>query len=444
MKRPMKQWPVLMIALAVPGLAQEGRPMPLSLAKAVEIAAAPNGATRIQLASELVRQADARRRQALGALLPNVNGSYTFRSFTNNIAAIGIQFPSLPGFTIPTLLGPVETNDLRASATQSLFDLSAIRRYQASKSQLQAVRADGDAARNQVKGVVAKAYLNAVRSEAALSTARANVALAERIVRLARSQKDSGTGTGIEITRAAVTLAQEKQRLITATEDHNAAVLQLLRAMNLDLDVVPELTDKLKYVPAEVPEPARAVAAAREFRPELKAQGERERSARLNHDASKWERLPSVNAFGDYGALGKAGDLTLPTRSAGISVRIPVWDGGRTDARRAESASQLRQESIRTKDTARQVELEIRLAVEALKSAENLVAVAREALGQSEKELAQAERRVGAGVASGLEITDAQARLARARETEVAAVFRQQAARIDLGVAVGNIDMVLQ
>jgi hypothetical protein len=47
-------------------------------------------------------------------------------------------------------------------------------------------------------------------------------------------------------------------------------------------------------------------------------------------------------------------------------------------------------------------------------------------------------------VASGLEITDAQARLARARESQVSAVFRQQAARIDLGVAVGNIDMVLQ
>lgn len=435
---------LITVVLALPLAAQEGRPMPLSLAKAVEIACAPNGATRVQLATELVQQTEARRRQALGALLPNVGGSYTFRSFTNNIAAIGIQFPKIPGLTIPTLIGPVEVNDIRASATQSLFDLSAIRRYQASKAQVLAVKAEGDSARNQVKGTVAKAYLNAVRSEAALDTARANVALAERIVKLARSQKDAGTGTGIEITRGEVTLANEKQRLITATEEHNSAVLQLLRAMNLELDVIPELTDKLRYVPAEIPEPARAVAAARELRPELKAQAERERSASLNYGSAKWERLPSVNAFGDYGALGQPGSLTLPTRTAGVSVRIPLWDGGRTDARRAEAASQLRQESIRTRDTARQVELEIRLAVEALKSAEGLVVVSREALAQSERELAQAERRVAAGVASGLEITDAQARLARARESEVSAIFRQQAARIDLGVAVGNIDMVLQ
>lgn len=442
----MKHWSVVPMALmlALPAAGQEERRMPLSLAKAVEIAAAPNGSTRVQMAAELARQAEARRRQALGALLPNVQGSYAFRSFTNNIAAIGIQFPSVPGFTIPSLLGPVETNDVRASATQNLFDLSAIRRYQASKAQLQVVKSEGEAAGNQVKGTVAKAYLNAVRSEAALETARANVALAERIVKLARAQKEAGTGTGIEITRGEVALANEKQRLIAAGEDHAAAVLGLLRAMNLDLDVVPELTDKLRYAPAEVPEPARAIAAARELRPELKAQAERERSARLNQESARWERLPSVNAFGDYGALGKAGGLTLPTRSAGVSVRIPLWDGGRTDARRDEAASQLRQETIRTRDTARQVELEIRLAVEALKSAEAQALVSREALAQAERELAQAERRVGAGVASGLEVTDAQARLARAREGEVAAVFRQQAARIDLGVAVGNIDLVLQ
>ena len=440
----MKRLSALLLMLSLPGAAQEGKPMPLSLAKAVEIALAPDGAARVQLASELVDQADARRRQALSALLPNVAGAYTFRSFTNNVAALGIVFPTVPGFTFKTLLGPVETNDMRASATLSVFDLSAIRRYQASKAQVQAVKSDGDAARNQVKGAVAKAYLNAVRAEAALDTARANLALAQRLLKLARSQKDSGTGTGIEITRAEVSLASEKQRLIVATQDQNDAVLQLLRVMNLNLDVVPELTDKLRYVPADIPEPAKVIAAARELRPELKAQSERERSARLNYDSAKSERLPSALAFGDYGVLGQTSGPTLPTRSVGVSVRIPLWDGGRTDARRAESASQLRQEGIRTRDTARQVELEIRLSLEALKSAESQVAVAREALSQSGRELEQAERRVAAGVASGLEVTEAQTRVARARENDVASVFKQQAARIDLGVAVGNIDLILQ
>jgi len=134
----------------------------------------------------------------------------------------------------------------------------------------------------------------------------------------------------------------------------------------------------------------------------------------------------------------------LPTRAAGVSVKIPVFDGGRRDARRAEAASALRAETLRTRDTAQQVELEIRLAVESLKSAESQVKVAREALGQSERELAQAQRRYEAGVSIGLEVTDAQARLARARESSDAALFRQRAATIDLAVAVGNLEMVLR
>jgi outer membrane protein TolC len=433
---------ILALLAVMPAGAGETKTLPLSLARAVEIATAPDGATRVRLAREQIAQADARRRQTLGALLPNVDGSYTYRSFTNNLSAMGINLSSIPFVSIPLLVGPIETNDMRATASQSLFDLAAIRRYQASKAQSRAARADEDATLNQTKGAVAKAYLNALRAEAALDAAKANVALAERILRQARSQKEAGTGTGIEITRAEVSLANERQRQIVATEERNTARLRLLREMNVELDVELQLTDKLEAAPAELPTPAQAIEAARLLRPELKAQAERQRAAQLSYQSLKAERLPSASAFGDYGTLGKAGAEQLPTRSVGVSVKIPLWDGGRRDARRGESASQLRSETIRTQDTSRQVELDIRLAIEAQSSADSQARVTLEALQQSEKELAQAERRLEAGVASGLEVTDAQARLARARDSRVLALFSQRAARIDLGVAVGNVDML--
>ncbi|MBI5083179.1 MAG: TolC family protein, partial [Acidobacteria bacterium] len=422
---------------------QEKQVVPLSLSRAVEIAVSPDGATRARLALEQVHVADARGRQALGALLPNVDGSYTFRDFTQNMQAFGIQIPAIPGlnFQFPTLVGPIAVNDWRATASQSIFDLAAIRRYQAARAQVSAAKADEGGTKNMVKGAVAKAYLNAVRADAALETAKANVALAERVLRQAKSQKDAGAGTGIEVTRSEVVLANERQRMIRAAEERSAARLNLMRAMNIGMDADLELTDPLKYTPAEMPEAKKALEAARELRPELKAQAERERAAKLNYESVKYERLPSAHAFGDYGTIGKSGEQMLPTRTAGVQVRIPLWDGGRRDARRTESAALMRQEGIRVRDTAQQVELEIRLALEALKSAESQVAVALEALAQSEKELAHAQRRYEAGVSSGLEVTEAQTRVARAREENVQAVCRQKAARVDLGVAVGNIDM---
>lgn len=438
----MKRFCTVLLACAL-AQAQGGKKLSLSLREAAEMAAAPGGAARAELAREAARAAEARKRQALGVLLPNVDGSYTFRSFTNNLASFGIQFPAVPGIAFPVFVGPIDVQDARLTGTQSVFDVAAIRRWQAAKTQARVAAMESEEAQLKAKAAAAKAYLNAVRAEAALEAARANVALAERILKLAQTQKEAGTGTGIEVTRAAAVLELEKQRLAAAEEERAAARLGLLRAVNAELDAELELRDRLEYAPWEAPAAERAMEAARELRPELRAQAERERAARLSASAAKWERLPAARAFGDYGVIGRTGSTYLPTRSVGVQVAVPLWDGGRRDARRAEAESQRRAEEIRTRDAARQVELEIRLALEAVKAAEAQAAAALAAQRQAERELEQAERRVAAGVATPLEVTEAQARLARAREAAVAATFRQRAARIDLGAAAGNLDLML-
>lgn len=434
----------LSLLVAIP-LAAQQQPLALdlSLKQAIDIALAPDGAARLRLVREAAEQARQRERQALAPLLPQVDGSYTFRSFTNNLAAFGFQLPEGLPIQVPPFIGPIDVQDVRATASQSIFDLAAIRRWQAAKTQNSAAREDVNAARAQAESAVARAYLNALRAEASVAAAQANVQLAERLLRRARSQKESGTGTGMDVTRAEVQLSQENQRLILAREDRRTALLNLLRSMNADLATDVRLTEPMTWQPAELPDLEQAIKVSRELRPEWKAQLLREESAKLNRQSVASERIPSARAFGDYGVIGASPDVMLPTRSIGISVNIPIWDGGRRDARRAEAASQVRAESIRTRDVAQQIELEIRVALETLKSAENQVAVSRQTLDLAQRELAQAERRVEAGVAPSLEITDAQTRVARAREAEVSALFRQKTARIDLAVAVGNLDMLL-
>ena len=55
-----------------------------------------------------------------------------------------------------------------------------------------------------------------------------------------------------------------------------------------------------------------------------------------------------------------------PTYDYGFSLRVPLFDGGRRDARRAESLSQYRQEQTRTRDLEQQVELDVRLALDSI------------------------------------------------------------------------------
>lgn len=434
---------VLISAIFAVFLQAQETTLPLSLRKSIEIASAPDGNIRLEIAQEAIAQAEARKNQARAALLPQVDGSISYQNLTRNLRAFGIEFPSIPGLQFSTFAGPFSIFDARATASQSVFDLGAIRRYQAAKSAAEATKLDRDQSKHVVTDQVARAYLAALRAEAHLDSAKANLELAQAIERLADSQRKAGTGTAIEVTRAGVQVAAEKGRLTSAENDRNRAHLQLLRAMDLKLETRLELTDKLQYSAPEPVSLEQAMELALRDRSDYKSQRQREQAAQLSYKATSMERLPSAAAFADYGSIGGAINDSRATRTVGISVRIPVFDGGRRDARRAESGSQLRVEQIRTRDLRQQLELELRLAFDSLRSAEAQVQTAAEGLTLAERELEQAERRYKAGVANSLEITDAQTRLTRARENRVNALFAHNLARLDLGTALGAVERYL-
>jgi outer membrane protein TolC len=86
-----------------------------------------------------------------------------------------------------------------------------------------------------------------------------------------------------------------------------------------------------------------------------------------------------------------------------------------------------------------QIELDVRLAFDSIRSAAEEVSAARDGLQLADQELAQARRRYQAGVTNSIEVTDAQTRLDRARDNEIAALYDYNLARIDLATATGKI-----
>lgn len=425
------------IAIAASAFAQESV-LQLSLGRSIDIAQSPEGSTRIALAQESIVRSSTQAAASKAALLPTVDGYFQYRNQTVNLRTFGFNF-TFPGFSVPNIVGPFSVIDARGTAKWTVLDFANIRRYNAAKAGVDTSRADLEATRTQVADQVARAYLSTLRADAAIEAAQASVDLSEALRALAQSQKDAGTGTGIEVTRAQVQLANDRGRLIAAQSERNRAGLQLLRAMGLDMSVPVQLSDKLSYVPVTGVSAEASVAKAFIERTELKAQRQREQVARLNQSAVSAERLPSVSTFGDYGTIGQAQIGLQPTYQVGVQLSVPVFDGGRRKARREESSSQVRSEQIRTRDLEQQVELEVRLALNNLRSAETQVATAREGLDLAQNEVDQARRRYQAGVGVPLEITDAQSRLDRARDTDVLALYAYNLARLDLAVATGTI-----
>jgi len=481
----MQRWfpLLLLVAMASPSRAadsaSERGPLKLTLKRAVELALSPEGNTYIQLSDENLRQAKSRTDEVRSALLPDIETQASQTTAMRSLAALGLDLaasdtllgaaknpppctasPLICGVLntaeapllediaakIPRVVGPFNSVDVRARLTQSVFDFSNIRRYQSSRAALRAARNDRNTTDNSVSASVAKAYLTALRANADVEAYQANVGLAEAVLKQAENQKSVGTGTGIEVTRAKVQLSNEKQRLLVVQNERTKAYLQLLRVMGLNLATELELTDKLSYAPVDAVGVEQAENQARQNRPDIKAQAEREDAARLNANAVRYERLPNMVAYADYGTTGVNGATValLPTRDFGFALRVPIFDGGRRDARRAETASQFRQERVRSNDIHEQLELEVRMALDSLHSAEEQVKVAEAGLSLAQSEFTQARRRYEAGVASSLEVTDAQTRLERARDNQIAALYNHNIARVDLGQATGTILEVVQ
>jgi len=471
----MRRYLLSTLLLAVPFAvwaadAPPREPMRLSLKRAVEIATSPEGNTYIQLSDESVKQAKSRSQEARSALLPDIEAQAEETTAMKSLAALGLDLATNQALTqaendltgalaptekallndiikdIPRVVGPFNSVDVRVKATQSVFDFSSIRRYQSSRAAMRAAAADRSNTDDTISATVAKAYLNALRADADVEAYQANVAMAEAVLKQSENQKAAGTGTGIDVTRAKVQLSNEKQRLLAGQNDRSKSYLQLLRVMGLNLATELELTDKLSYEPTDAITVEQAKAEALKNRPDLKGQAEHEAAARLIANSVKLERLPSLYAYADYGSTGTNGAIVslLPTRDYGFALRVPIFDGGRRDARRAEYASQFRQERTRTNDLHEQMELDVRTALDSLRSAEAQFKVAEEGLALSDSELTQARRRFEAGFASNLEVTDAQTRMERARDNRIDALFGYNVARIDLGRAMGNVRHMFQ
>ena len=163
------------------------------------------------------------------ALLPNIAASSYQANITSNLAATGLPVQDMNGF--PIFVGPFSRFDARLSAVQSIFDLGAIRRYQASNKGVDLAKERQQLAVQQVTTASILSYLAVLESEASLSAARSNAQLADKLLELAISQKNAGVATGVDVARAQTRAANQRVQLAQAEVSLSRARLNLLRVV---------------------------------------------------------------------------------------------------------------------------------------------------------------------------------------------------------------------
>lgn len=417
---------------------QEG--ISLSLTDAVDLALKNN--LQSVIAKEQVAQARGEKGISLSALMPNLSGSAYQMSQTLNLASIGFPMGKLPGISPFT---EFDHFDARFQMVQSVFNLSSILRYQAGRSGVTLASEQQRLATQQVTTATAISYLAVLEAEQAVDAAQSNVQLAETLLALANNQRQAGVADGIDVARAETRLANQRVQLSQAQTNLDTTRLDLLRIVNgvggqPFADRV-TLRDQMRLTAEPDRDAGEAVKQALIDRVEVSIAEKELKIAGTQRKATEADLLPSVSAFGDYGSSGlKPNDVDYPTRSVGVRLDVPIFNGGRTRSEMKIAASRQRESDAQLRDVRAAVEKDVRQALLNVKTREEQVRAADEAASLATQELQLAQDRFKNGVADNIEVVNAQTALENARLVVVSSLAQFNIARLNLASALGHVE----
>jgi outer membrane protein TolC len=409
--------------------------LPLSLSDALERALAHN--LGLALGTQDSRAARAERLHRLSALLPDVSGTVSGTRQTLNLAALGFNF-TIPGFTVPTVVGPFGLADARVSISQPILNWSDLTRWRAAKESERAAALGVKNDREIVVLAAGYAYLKVLADHASLDAIRAQVTTAQTLADRAVDQNKSGVIAGIDVLRARVALQQQQQRRIAAEATLAIDKLALARVIGLPPGQAFEASDEVPYAPLEMMTVEDAVARARAARPDYLQARSQLRAAELTHRSMVAANYPSLWADANAGTIGSPnfGDARR-TYSVAISLQIPIFNGTRllADTLRAD-ADVARQRAI-VSDLEARIDDQVRTAFLTLRASADLVQVARSNVTLADETLTQAQHRFVAGVADNLEVVQAQESVATAHTAAIESLHSYNLAKLTLAQALG-------
>ena len=200
--------------------AQQPAPYRLTLQDAIQKALQAN--LNVLVAGTRVEEAEGTRERRLSAaLLPRVNA----QAYANVQNRDLQRLRDLVARLVPKVVGPFSNYDFRIYAQQNVVDLQSYRGLKASERAVDAGKMDERDARDLIVRAIAALYLNAQSAAARVGCGTVARDRFERSCKLAKDKHDAGTATGVDVLRAEVQLANDKQALLMAENQFKQSLL---------------------------------------------------------------------------------------------------------------------------------------------------------------------------------------------------------------------------
>ena len=292
-------------------------------------------------------------------------------------------------------------------------------------------------ARDLVVLAVSGTYLQVLAAQARVDAAKAQLDTANAVYQQTLQQRDVGLVAQIDANRSQVEALSEQQRLLSLQNDLAKQKINLARLTGLPPTDQYELTDDVPFAAAPPLAIDDALRQALMQRPDLKAAEGQVRAAERTRSAAHDEYLPSVSFSANFGAIGPTPSEARGTYTVSGTVRVPIWQGGKTEADVSEADAVLAQRHAELDDLKSSIEGQVRNAYLDLQTATSQVDVAKTNLAVSQETLTLARQRFDAGVTDTVEVVQTEQTVATAQLDYINSVFAHNVAKLSLARAIG-------
>jgi len=394
----------------------------LSLEKAIEMANTNN--EELKKAREDRETGRDRVREARGAFLPTLSGSYNYSRYFDIMEVPVFDSISPDGSSlIPHYYRAKYDNEhtLGLTASQVLFTSGRVTSY------YRAARAGRSASENnyarQERAVtlqVEEAYLNALLAGEALKIAELSLANTEKDHEIVLQRQKSGLGSEFEVMGHAVELNNRRIEAINAGNGQRLARNYLKVIIGIDPAEEVSLTDSYNETFPDLEyEKIRGQMLTSE--PSLHAL---ENLVQVNENLYRAQRadyFPLVAAFGSYQYSGNSDKFFTDKKDfnqtivAGVQMTVPIYEGGVKNARKNQAFREVTKSRLELSRVRKLLELDLENAYLAFLSSRKELEAVREMVKLAEKAYGLSQLRFQNGLGSLTELRDAELSLTRAR-----------------------------
>jgi outer membrane protein TolC len=213
--------------------------------------------------------------------------------------------------------------------------------------------------------------------------------------------------------------------------------LKVLLALNEKTEVT--LTDTLSYNVGDVlPDEEGLYKEALNLRPDLKALELNKTISQSQVDVAKAGKLPVLNFVSQYQVQSQAngfkwgGSSWPPVSFAGLQFAIPIFSGNSNKAKVARAKIEVEQSTVNYTNAQEQLRVGVKQVVANLAETNQRIQIQAKVAETAALSYSITQYRYERGVASRLELLDAELGLTTAKSNYLEAVYDYQSAKIDL------------